>query len=149
MNNEEYAKTCSDPNAKKCIYAINGSQSLNSDIAQNFRTNLNEKKIDFLVNFNTAKEDILSDNKEYTSNCDLDEQIEFEKPFLETQAMISECAELQYEKMAQTGMIKIYEKGSNRKDRYTSASYGSYFLDQLELDLLSNNSDYDYCTFIN
>ena len=49
--------------------------------------------------------------------------------------MISECAKLQYEKMPQTGVIKIQEKGSNRKDRYTSYSYGSYFIDKLELDL--------------
>ena len=49
--------------------------------------------------------------------------------------MINECAELQYEKLQQTGVIKIYEKGINRKDRYTSCSYGSYFLDMLELDM--------------
>lgn len=144
MNNEDYAKTCSDPNAKKCIYAINATQSLNSDIAIAFRKNLNENKIDFLVNYNTAIEDILSDNKDYTGTSNVDEQIEYEKPFLETQSMISECAELQYEKMPQTGMIKIHETGNNRKDRYTSCSYGSYFIDKLELDMLGNSSDYDF-----
>lgn len=65
------------------------------------------------------------------------------------QAMISECAELQYEKMPQTGIIKIYEQGKNRKDRYTACSYGSYFFDQLELDMMGNSSDYEYCTLIN
>lgn len=149
MNNEEYSKTCSDPNAKKCIYAINATQNLNSDIAMAFRKNINEDKIDFLVNYNIAKEDILSSNKEYTETINLDEQIEFEKPFLETQAMISECAELQYEKMPQTGVLKIYEHGNKRKDRYTSCSYGSYFLDQLELDILNQNSDYEYMTLCN
>ena len=149
MNNEEYAKTCSDPNAKKCIYAINATQNLNSDIAISFRKNLNEGKIDFLVNFNTAKEDILSSNKEYLVTTDLDEQIEYERPFLETQAMISECAELQYEKMAQTGAIRISEQGNKRKDRYTSCSYANYFLDQLELDMLGSNSDYDFGIFVN
>lgn len=63
--------------------------------------------------------------------------------------MINECAELQYEKMPQTGIIKIYEQGKNRKDRYTSCSYGSYFFDQLELDLAGSSSDYDFETFIN
>ena len=149
MNNDEYAKLCPDVNAKACIYSINATQSLNSDIATAFRKNLLENKIDFLVNYNIAKEEILENNKDYTENVDLDSQIEFEKPFLETQAMISECAELQYEKMPQTGMIKIFEQGSNRKDRYTSYSYGSYFLDQLELDLLSNNSDYDFVPLYN
>lgn len=149
MNNEDYSKVCQDPHAKECIYVINATQTLNSEIAIAFRKNLVENRIDFLVNYNTAKEEILNNYKEYTETLDLDVQIEFEKPFLETQVMISECAELQYEKMPQTGTIKIYEQGSNKKDRYTSASYGSYFIDKLELDLLQNSSDYDFCTFIN
>ena len=149
MNKDEYSKVCSDPNAKKCIYAINATQNLNSDIAIAFRKNLSENKIDLLVNYNTAKEEILSGNKEYIDTTDLDLQVEFEKPFLETQAMINECSELQYEKMPQTGAIKIHEQGSNRKDRYTSCSYGSYFIDQLELDILGSSSDYDYVTLVN
>jgi len=149
MNNDEYAKACSDPHAKACIYVINATQSLNSDIAMNFRKNLVENKIDFLVNYNTAKEEILSNNKDYLEEIDIDRQIDFERPFLETQAMISECAELQYEKMPQTGLIKIQERGKNRKDRYTSCSYGSYFIDQLELDILGSSSDYDYAVLIN
>lgn len=149
MNNDDYAKVCIDPNAPKCIYAINATQSLNSDIAISFRKNLVENKIDFLVNFNTAKEDILQNNRDYIEEIDGEKQVEFEKPFLETQAMISECAELQYEKMPQTGIIKIQEKGKNRKDRYTSCSYGSYFIDQLELDMLGSSSDYDFCCLCN
>lgn len=148
MNNDEYAKVCVDPYAKRCIYAINATQQLNSDIAIAYRRNLNEGKIDFLVNYNMAKEDILNDNKDYINEADLDKQMEFENPFLETQAMINECAELQYEKLP-TGVIKIYEKGANRKDRYTSCSYGSYFIDQLELENMGNNSDYEYTCLIN
>lgn len=150
MNNDEYAKVCVDPNAPKCIYAINATQSLNSDIAISFRKNLVENKIDFLVNFNTAKEEILQNNKEYMNEIDGERQAEFESPFLETQAMISECAELQYEKMPQTGIIKIQEKGKNRKDRYTSCSYGSYFIDKLELDMLGTlGSEYEYTCLVN
>ena len=48
--------------------------------------------------------------------------------------------------MPQTGVIKIQEKGNNRKDRYTSCSYGSYFIDKLELDLLSTTPKADYST---
>ena len=137
MNNDEYAKVCQDRNAKECIYVINATQNLNSDIAISFRKNLLEGKIDFLVNYNIAKEEILNSNKEYLESIrENPERIaDFELPFLETQLMISECAELQYEKMQQTGVIKIYEQGSKRKDRYTSCSYGSHFLDMLELDM--------------
>ena len=152
MNNDEYAKVCSDPSAKECIYVINATQNLNSDIAIAFRKNLIEKRIDFLAQTNIAKEEILLNNQDYIdsiSRDDQDVQVNFERPFLETQAMITECAELQYEKLPQTGVIKIYEKGHNRKDRYTACSYGSYFFDQLELDMLGSSSDYDYTTLIN
>lgn len=137
MNNDEYAKVCQDRNAKECIYVINATQNLNSDIATSFRKNILEGKIDFLVNYNIAKEEILNSNKEYLESLsgNSEKVADFELPFLETQLMISECAELQYEKMQQTGIIKVYEQGNKRKDRYTSCSYGSYFLDKLELDM--------------
>lgn len=146
MNNDEYAKVCQDRNAKPCIFVINATQNLNSDIAIAFRKNLVENKIDFLVNYNTAKEEILGTNKEYVESLkdNPDLQVNFELPFLETQLMINECAELQYEKMQQTGVIKIYEQGNKRKDRYTSCSYGSFFIDKLELDLLSTAPKSDF-----
>lgn len=146
MNNEEYSKVCQDRNAKPCIFVINATQSLNSDIAIAFRKNIMENKIDFLVNYATAREEILIHNKDYAEclNRDSEKQAGFELPFLETQLMINECAELQYEKMPQTGVIKVYEQGSKRKDRYTSCSYGSYFIDKLELDLLSTIPKADY-----
>lgn len=144
MNNKDYAKACQDENAKECIFAINATQQLNSDIAIAFRKNLMENKIDLLVNNSTAKESVLSKCKEYTESQDDELKIQMEMPFLQTQLMVNECAELQYEKMPQTGMIKIYEQGTKRKDRYTSCSYGSYFIDQLELDLFSADSKADY-----
>lgn len=144
MNNKDYAKVCQDPNAKECIYVINATQNLNSDIAIAFRKNLMENKIDFLINLNTGKEEILSTYTEYTSANDSEIQVQFEMPFIQTQLMINECAELQYERMPQTGVIKIHEQGKNRKDRYTSCSYGSYFIDQLEHDLLSKDTKSNY-----
>ena len=149
MNNDTYADVVKNPNAPAVIFAINATQQLNSDIAYSFRRSLIEHRMELLVNYNTAKEEILNENKDYIDQFDIDLQLEFEKPFLETQAMISECAELLYEKSPQTGVVKIYEQGNNRKDRYTSCSYGSYFFDQLELDLLGNDSDFDFVTLVN
>ena len=74
---------------------------------------------------------------------------EFEKPFYETQALITEAAELLYEKNPQTGTVKVFEKGTNTKDRYVSAAMGSYFIDQLELDMIGNSSEYEYVTLCN
>ena len=149
MNNETYAAAVKNPNAPAVIFAINGSQQLNSDIAYSFRRSLLEHRSEFLINYNLAKETILNENEEYKNEFNVEVQLEFESPFLETQAMISECAELLYEKSPQTGAVKIYEQGGNRKDRYTSCSYGGYFFDQLELDLLTESEEYEFGIFIN
>lgn len=149
MNNDTYAEVVRNPNAPAVIYAINATQQLNSEIAYSFRRSLMEHRSEFLVNYNIAKESILSENEDYMNEFNVEVQLEYERPFLETQAMISECAELLYEKSPQTGVVKIYEQGGNRKDRYTSCSYASHFFDRLEIDMLSVSSDFEYGVFIN
>ena len=49
MNNDDYAKVCIDPNAKKCIYAINATQNLNSDIAVVWHIIKNKVCIELLI----------------------------------------------------------------------------------------------------
>ena len=149
MNNDTYASAVKNPNAPAVIFAINASQQLNSDIAYGFRRSLLERRTEFLINYNLAKETILNENEEYKNEFNIEVQFEYERPFLETQSMISECAELLYEKSPQTGAVKIYEQGGNRKDRYTSCSYGGYFFDQLELDLLADSEEYEFGIFVN
>ena len=149
MNDESIANRIYAEGAKECIYAINASQKLNSDIATDFRRVLTENRIDLLVNFEKASEEILPNIKEYVSAPDGQTQFFYERPFLETQEFISETTGLVYEKKPQTGAIVISEQGNNRKDRYTSVSYGSWFISQLELDLLSSGSEYDFVTFVN
>lgn len=149
MNNDTYADVVKNPNAPAVIFAVNATQQLNSDIAYSFRRSLVEHRMELLVNYNTAREEILNENRDYLDEFDTELQLSYERPFLETQAMIGECAELLYEKSPQTGVVKVYEQGNNRKDRYTACSYGSYFFDQLELDMLAMDANYDYCCLIN
>lgn len=149
MNNDNYANMVQDQFAKECIFVFNATQQLNSDIAFGFRRNLAENRINLLVNYNTAKEEILLDNKEYINETDEEKQFDFERPFLETQAMVTEASELMYERNPQTGTVKVFEKGSNTKDRYVACAMGSYFIDLLEQDLISNSSEYEFSTFIN
>jgi len=149
MNDDSIASRIKVDGATPCIFAINASQKLNSDIALDFRRILETKKIDLLVSFEQANEEILPNIKEYTSAPDASAQIFYEAPFLETQALISETTSLIYEKKQDTGVIVVREQGKNRKDRYTSCSYGNYFASLLEKDLISHNEDYEFSTFIN
>lgn len=149
INNENMKDRIRVDGAIPCIYTINATQLLNSSIALDFRRVLEQKKIDFPVSLDVAREEILPDIKEYNAAIDGETQFFYESPFLETQALISESTSLVYEKKEQTGAIVIREQGNNRKDRYTSASYGSWFATQLEKDLISQSEDYEYGTFIN
>lgn len=149
MNDESIANRIKIAGANPCIFAVVASQKMNSDIAIDFRNVLEAKKIDFLIPFEQAKEEILPNIKEYIKSPDPYEQLFYELPFLETQAFINETTELVYEKKAQTGVIVISEQGNNRKDRYSATSYGSFFSSLLEKDLISNGDEYEYGTFIN
>lgn len=149
MNDESIANRIQFEGAEPRIFVISASQKLNSDIAVNFKHYLVDKKIDLLIPFQEAQEEILVNMSEYVNAPTADEQIFFESPFLETQALISETTELIYEKKAQTGAIVISEQGDNRKDRYTSVSYMCYFATRLAQDLLSSQDSYEVGCFIN
>ena len=115
------------------------SAVLNSDIAIDFKRVLEGKKIDFLVSYEQASEEILPNIKEYVTTPDASVQLFYESPFLETQELISETTGLLYERKEQTGLIVVKEAGNNRKDRYTSVSYGSWFASMLEKDIMATN----------
>ncbi len=149
MNNDGIANRIKIEGANPCIYAIEAYPKMNSDIAQDFRNILDSKRIDLLVSFEQAYEEVLPNIKDYISTPDADVQAFYEAPFLETQALIGEVTSLLYEKKDQTNMIVIKESGHNRKDRYTSCSYGSYFASLLEKDLISKNDEYEVDVFIN
>lgn len=149
MNDDGIANRIKVEGANPCIYVVNASQKLNSDIAKEFRRTLSEQKIDFLVNYEAAKEETLPKIKEYMNTPDAEEQLFYEAPFLETQALISETTSLVYEKKSDTGIIMIHEQGTNRKDRYTSVSYANYFVSLIERENINIGEDYEYGTFIN
>ena len=149
MNDDGIASRITVEGANECVYAINASQKLNSDIAIDFRRILVEERIDFLSNLESAIENYLPNIKEYASAPDADTQFFYERPFLETQEFISETAGLVYEKKPQTGAIVVGEVGANRKDRYSSVSYASFVASLLERDLLSQSEEYEFATFVN
>ena len=149
MNDDSIANRIKTIGALPVLFAINASQKLNSEIANEMRIALTNNMIDFLIPFNEAVESTLTKIPEYMSAIDVDTQLFYEQPYLETQELINECVELTYERKEQTGLIVISEQGANRKDRYTSVSYGVHFASLLEQDLLSDSSDYDYVPLYN
>lgn len=149
MNDDTIAKRIKSEGAMPCIYAISASQKLNSDIALDFRRILEQRMIDFLVPYEIAMEEILTLNKDYLNAIEANTQLFYERPFLETQALINECAELTYEKKELTGAIVVKEPSTGHKDRFSACSYTSYMATLLERDLFNVAEDYEFSVFIN
>ena len=144
MNDESIANRVKIPNANSCIFAVIASQKLNSEIATTLKTTLQDNKLDLLIPYNKALEEQLPKIDEYRTATELSDQLFYERPYLETQEFIAETNGLLCERKEQTGIIVVSERGSNCKDRYTSVSYGNYFISLLEQDLASSNDNYDY-----
>lgn len=144
MNDESIVNRVKIPNANPCIFAVIASQKLNSEIATTLKTTLQDNKLDLLIPYNKALEEQLPKIDEYRTATELSDQLFYERPYLETQEFIAETNGLLCERKEQTGVIVVSERGSNCKDRYTSVSYGNYFISLLEQDLASSNDNYDY-----
>lgn len=149
MNDKDIANRVNVAGAIENVFTINASQKLNNDIAVALRGTLESNMIDLLVNLDEAKDILESHIPEYASTPDVDVAIFYERPYLETQALINEMMSLEYTRNEQTGIITLFETGSNTKDRYVSLAYGNYYISLLEQDLVSDSSEYEFCTLIN
>jgi hypothetical protein len=135
--------------AMPVVYAVSASAKLNSEIAVSMRECLSSEKIDLLIHHSDAIDEIAKRVPEYSECADLDAQLFYEHPFLETSALIGEMMSLEYEIGEATGIIRVKEQSGMRKDRYTSVSYGNYFAGLLERDMFFDSSDYEFIPMFN
>lgn len=149
MNDESVAERIRADGAEPVIFTVSASARLNSEIAMLTRREFSEGRVDLLISHAKALDDVLPKMKEYKECIDLDEQLFYEKPYLETQAFINEAIELIYERMPDTGLVKISEQGFKTKDRYTSVSYGLYFASEIERESAKSGSEYESVALCN
>jgi hypothetical protein len=140
MNHDELAKRCMYPNAPKVIYAIQGAQDLNSDIAMKFRDALKRGKIKLPVVENEA-EDFLNSSKSF-EKLPMDLKQRFRMPYLHTTLMINEIVNLEAE-VLDNGRVKIKEKNGARKDRFSSISFLNYYCSELEIKQRKQKTNID------
>lgn len=148
MNDEKMKARIVISGQKEVVFSVKASLDLNSKIAVCMRDTLNNKMIDFMVSNQEGVEELQRIVPDYAT-ADVDTQIFYERPFLETVALINEMISLEYTIQNQTNLIKIEERPGARKDRYTSVSYGNYFISLLETDLFSDSTDYEYVPLCN
>lgn len=149
VNDKDIANRVNVAGALENVFAINASQKLNNDIAIALRSVLESQMIDLLIPIDEAIDILESNVPEYVSAPDAEVMTFYERPYLETQALINEMMSLEYTRNEQTGVITLYETGSNTKDRYVSLAYGNYFIGLLEQDLVSDSSEYEYAVLVN
>jgi hypothetical protein len=141
MNDEEMANRCQVQDAPKKIYSMKAYAQTNSECAISFRDNLRKGKIKLLINENACK-DMLSGLKGYDSLSG-EEQARFLHPYMQVSALISEMVNLEAEINSQTSQVKLKEQSGQRKDRWSSASYGNYLANILEKELQKLDEDDD------
>lgn len=143
MNDDDLAKRVTNPNALPILYSFTGAQKINSEIAVNLRNLLAENMIDFLISNTESGEEIQRRFPDYLTTSDTDLQLYYERPYLETMCLVNEMVNLEYEKLENTGLIRIKEMPNQTKDRYVSLAMGCSFASELARDLLSDRDEID------
>lgn len=128
MNNKDHAERCSYREAKEIVYSIVGTDQLNSEIAFTFKASLENHTTQFLINEIEA-EDYLVEHQGFALKNNED-KVNLMLPYLQTTLMQNEILELEADTTGR--YLKLREKGTMRKDRYSSISYGIYFIKQQE-----------------
>lgn len=146
MNDEDMASRCQVPDAPKKIYTMKAYAQINSDCAISFRDNLRKGKIKLLINENESKE-LLNGLKGF-ENLGAEEQSMFIHPYIQISSLISEMVNLEAEINAQTSQVKLKEQSGQRKDRWSSVSYGNYLANILEKDLQKQEEENDDMEFV-
>ena len=148
MNDDKLKSRIVIAGQEEVVFSVKAQLDTNSKIAVCMRNTLENGMIELMINNQEGIEELHRLVPEYAT-ADVDTQIGYERPFHETSALVNEMIGLEYTVMNQTGLIRIEEKAGARKDRYTSVSYGNYFIELLEKDLFSDSSEYEYLTLVN
>ena len=141
MNDDEIAQRIRNPNADRIIYGVAANAKLNSEMAVGLRSAFINRNIELLIPKDEGFEEISKHVPEYNSLNDPEERLWYERPYIETMLLINELINLEYEKLENTGLIRIREQSGMMKDRYSSLGMGNLFVSQLARDLLASDDD--------
>lgn len=125
-------------NALPIIYPISVNLRMNSDIAVQMRDKLQKRMWGFLADEPTAEDYWVRSKlkKEF-----LDNKPFFLSPYVQTSLLVNESINLSLSMLS--GNVRLTENAGSRKDRYTSLSYGNYYISLLDQELLRISEDWD------
>ena len=111
------------------IYALKVTAlAQNHEIAMGIKDAFLKRKIELLIN-DTEGKDYLVEKQGLLKKSNL-EQARMLAPYVQTTAAINEIINLEY--TIHNGLVKVVEKGTARKDRYSSLAYGNLLANIIE-----------------
>lgn len=137
MNDEVIANRIINPRADARVYCVTGSAKLNSEMAVELRAALVEHRLELLMQKDDAMDMLKRHMKDYAKCDSPEERFYYERPILETMLLVHELINLRYDRMENTGLIRIREQGKQCKDRYSSLAMGCLFAAKLARDMLN------------
>jgi Helicase len=129
INDDRLAERCVYPNAPKVVYSIRATPQMNSEIAVSFKDALRRNKIKLLISENESEE-FLQKIKGFDKFSE-ELKLKLRMPYIQTSFLINEMMNLEGE-ITDSGLVKLKEIGSNRKDRYSSLSYLNHIASDIE-----------------
>ncbi|WP_317818706.1 AAA family ATPase [Clostridium tetani] len=133
INDEKMAERCLVPNASKKIFSVKADAKLNNDCAILLRDTIRRGRLKLLVSENEGKEFLYSIKG--FDDLPIEIKTKLENVYYQITATINEMINLEGEELP-SGLIRVKEPRSKRKDRYSSITYGNYIASILERDLL-------------
>ena len=136
-NNPEMASRCVSRTADKVIWAIKANADINSECALRLREGFKSGRVRLLIPDQDG-DAALAEIKGYGSLTEA-ERLALKMPYVHTTLLIDELIKLKHEESS--GKVKISEKSTMRKDRYSSLSYNYYVATLLEAKLVKKQSN--------
>ncbi|MEG1142715.1 MAG: hypothetical protein RSE41_09800, partial [Clostridia bacterium] len=103
------------PNAPKVIYGIMATASLNSTIGYAMRDTLAKRRIRFLIDEASSRQQLASIKGYDLISPELKGKLQ--QPYLQCTALVNEMVGLDYRISPDTNILRLSEKAGNRKDR--------------------------------
>ena len=140
---EELLNHTTSLNAIPIVYPITASAKLNSQIAVEMRDKLQKKMFAFLISDTDAETYLIKNNKEFANpQLDSDIKVRILAPYIQTNFLINESINLEMSLVSGNIKLDVATSGA-RRDRYSSVSYGNYFVSFLDKELLHEEDSSD------
>ena len=121
------------------MYDIKANAKSNNDMCIALRAGFQNGYINLLAS-ETNIEEKLSKIRGYSKLSEL-QKVKLKLPYLQTTFLIDELINLSHD--TSNGMIKVKERSGMRKDRYSSALYGWYVIQELSKKLKPKKNNFD------